>query len=203
VSCEQCGGDCPECSSCFDHVPGCSAIELPTVAEVCVIEGPGRGECWGCPVRDCVLWQNPLNPLSEETQAVALKAAHKLASREKAISPFTQDAQKNLVDMAELLAVNVTEPGVAAALVVQMAAEAVLQNIVRDVVIKRQRQYTDRWWKGLKGRSPTQDDDADLDELMYKAEADAAAEAYECDASAVLVQLAYYRNRRIVRRDRE
>lgn len=194
TDCFRCGCDQADCLECQEYCPA------PTVAEVCVIEGPGRGECWGCPVRDCVLWQNPTNPLSEATQAVALKAAHKLASREKAITPATQDAQEYLVGTAASLALQVSDPDVAASLLVQMAAEAVLQDIVRDVVIKRQRQYTDRWWKGLKGRSPTQDDDADLDELMYRAEADAAAAAYECDAGAVLVQLAYYRNRRIVRR---
>lgn len=173
----------------------------PTVEEVCVIQGPGRGECWGCPVRECVLWQDPSNPLSNATQATALSAAAKLASRTKVIQPWTADAQVDLVSAAAELAMLVVVPEVQDSMRVQMAAEAIMQDVCRDAVIKRQRQYTDRWMKGLKGRMPTPDDDASLDALMDKAAADAAADEYECDPAAVLKQLRYFRNRRIVRRD--
>lgn len=173
----------------------------PTVEEVCVIQGPGRGECWGCPVRECVLWQDPSNPLSNATQATALSAAAKLASRTKVIQPWTESAQDDVVDTAQCLALKVADPEVAASLRVQMAAEAVMQDVCHAAIIKRQRQYTDRWMKGLKGRMPTPDDDANLDALMDKAAADAAAEEYGCDPAAVLKQLRYFRGRRIVRRE--
>ena len=205
MSCEQCGGDCIECGSCFGHAPGCSAIEdeRPTVAEVCVIDGPGRGECWGCPVTGCVLWQNPENPFSEATQAVALRAASQLASRDKVITPVTQQAQENLVETAHALAMEVGDPEVRYRMKVQMAAESVLQDVNRSDTIKRRNQYTDRWMKGLKGRLPTPDDDANLDYLMDQADADVAAEHYEVKPEDVLKQLRWYRGRVIVRVDRD
>jgi hypothetical protein len=144
-------------------------------------------------VRACVLWQDPANTASEETQAVVLKAHHRLETRETVVSGGT-----NMT--AEDLTAAVGDPEVQKGLLVQMAAEAVLHDIVRSEVIKRRNQYTDRWWKGLKGRNPTQEDDDNLDALLEQAEADAAAEAYGCDPEAVLRQLAWFRGRKIVKR---
>jgi len=175
----------------------------PTVDEVCVIVGPGYGECWGCPVKACVLWQDSTAPESESTRAVASAAAAKLASRSKVIQPMTGLAQVSPESATSLLAHAVSYPDVQARLRVQMATEAIMQDVCHAAIVKRQRQYTDRWAKALKGRSPTLQDDDALDDLMDKASADAAAEEYGCDPAAVLKQLLWFRGRLIVRRRRD
>lgn len=175
----------------------------PTVDEVCIIPGAGRGECWGCPVAACVLWQNPANPLSEATETAALRAAHKLASRAKVIQPATADAQENLVETAAALALLVTEPEVQYRLTVDMAAESIIQDLNHADTVKRRNQYTDRWLKGLHGRLPTSNDDMELDALMDRADADVASEHYSVKSDDVLVRIRWFRNRKIVRLDRD
>ena len=175
----------------------------PTVEDVCVIPGAGRGECWGCPVTTCVLWQSPFNPLSEATLGAATKAAAKLASRARVIQPATADAQEDLVETAAVLAQAVAEPEVQYRLKVDMAVEAIIQDILHADCVKRRNQYTDRWMKGLKGRLPTSNDDEELDRLMDRADADVSAEHYSVKSDDVLVRMRWFRNRRIVRLDRE
>lgn len=178
-------------------------VMLPTVDEVCVIQGAGRGECWACPVRDCVLWQNPANPFSEATQATALAAAARLASRVKVIQPVTEQAQDDLVGTALGLALTMADKDVQYRVLVDMACEAVMQDLLHALCVKRRNQYTDRWTKGLKGRLPTMNDDIALDHLLEQADADVAAEAYGVKPELVLRRLAWFRGRRIVRMDHD
>jgi hypothetical protein len=112
-------------------------------------------------------------------------------------------AQVSPESATSLLAHAVSYPDVQARLRVQMATEAIMQDVCHAAIVKRQRQYTDRWAKALKGRSPTLQDDDALDDLMDKASADAAAEEYGCDPAAVLKQLLWFRGRLIVRRRRD
>lgn len=184
-------------------LPNQSSVEVPTVDSVCVIPGAGRGECWGCPVTTCVLWQNPLNPFSDDTLKVAASVAHRLASREVVHQPETAYCQHDESGMAVELAIRTSDPEVQYRIQVDMAVESIIQDVHRDDTVKRRNQYTDRWMKGLKGRLPTPADDEALDNLMDQADADVAAEHYDVKATDVLVRMRWFRKRRIVRLDRD
>ena len=181
-----------------------SGVETPpSVESVCVIAGAGRGECWGCPVTTCVLWQNPLNPFSNETLTVSTEVVRRLAAREVVQQPETFEAQVDPTGLALDLAVRLTDPDVAYRLKVDMAVESIIQDIHHADTVKRRNQYTDRWMKGLRGRIPTTNDDTELDNLMDQADADVVAEHYDVKAEDVLVRMRWFRKRRIVRLDRD
>ena len=190
TNCPDCGG--PEAQQ-----------RVLTVDDVCVIQGAGRGECWACPVTQCVLWQNPSNPFSDATLRVSAEVARRLAAREVVQQPETYNCQHDQSGMAVELALRTSDPDVQYRLKVDMAVEAIIQDILHADTVKRRNQYTDRWMKGLKGRLPTTSDDEYLDTLMDQADADVAAEHYDVKAEDVLVRMRWFRKRRIVRLDRE
>jgi hypothetical protein len=152
-------------------------------------------------VRDCPLWQDSDNPLSEataETVSAATAALwenrvvvateggrtliQKFADPTDEIPPFGQFA-------LELMASLIGQPELQARLRVEMAAEAIVQNLKLPGRVKRENRVLNDYQRRVAGRQPTLDDEASYEEAMERAAADAAAEEYEADPRAVLQSL--------------
>jgi hypothetical protein len=187
---------------------------MTEVRDVCVLTGPGYGQCWSCPVKSCELWSDPANPLSDATMDVVSKATvalwenrvvvegqggksliEKLADREDELPPFGQFALELLSELAG-------NPELQARLRVEMAAEAVVQNLTLPSRVKREHKVLNDYQRRVAGRMPTPDDEAWYEESMERAAADAAAEEYEADPRSVLNRLREFRGKRLLPTDR-
>lgn len=161
---------------------------MTQVEDVCVLVGPGYGECWGCPVRECVLWKDPGAALSVASMDVALRAFTKI---EAGVVQLTVDHPLDLLTGTEEHK-GLMDREVQDDLNVNAAAEAVVLGIVPGIEERETRVYRD-WIAGLKGREPTPDDSAHLDDLLLRCAADASARRYGAPVDAVARRLAFLR----------
>lgn len=153
--------------------------EAVTVEDVCILEGPGYGECWGCPVQSCVLWESP-SPLSAETQIVALNAVERLVQKRTVIGDgsFNAEARADPEEAAFALTVAVGDPKVQQALAVQMAAEAAVQGLVPEVCANREVALYRTFFEAHTITPPSERDWELFEEKVDRARAESVAYSY-------------------------
>lgn len=172
-----------ECQTCYPN-------GYPTVAEVCVLTGPGYGECWSCPVKKCPLWQSP--------GAAFAKASLDVAARAQEFVENKRYGSLKVEDAMDLILGTEEYPGLVDAEVqenlrVRQAAEAVVQGLFIPGKEAAERKAYQQYMERVRNRVPTPDDEVWLDTAIIRAQAREAATEYECPAEKVEQELAFVR----------
>lgn len=177
---------------------------MPTVKEVCVLEGPAYGQCWGCPVTECPLWIEP-NALTSVMTGIAMRAAIRLQENRTVVEglgghSLVPTDETHVTPEAELgfdLADALNRPDVKRRLQVWMAAEAAVLRVpaLRSALVKAEDQHLREWMRAYQqsDKEPTDSDVMQRDARIDRLEASIAAQVYGVpgDTEAVREAITY------------
>jgi flavin-dependent dehydrogenase len=206
-----CGGEvnCPAHSSAYLGNP--EAAHADAVAAVCVVGPAGYGECWACPVRQCVLWEDPEAVLSEASSRVVANSIERLQSNRTVIQgKGGAHLVQELGQQDELCDLGITVEGEAMLALLssmlgsadygmhiraEMAAEAIVQNApeVRAEIVKAEDHYLREWMLAYTRREPSIEEVMRRDDRVERIKVNIAADIYTTDPQLVSASLAQLR----------